>query len=1424
MGRQRGGILSKFIALLLPPLLLFHSAIAGAQQPDRSPSLNLGDAVVTGFSGTAAPDPNGRRPANKSATDLTFIDANGPSVRVIDVGRPGYVWDGRLFSAVKKFDVFAKDVGQVFGVALDDQPAPNIYVAATSVFGLHIVSRGRDGTPERRKKGGPGAGWMTGQFGLDLQGGPGGIFKIDGRTGVTTLFANVALDGVPNPGPGLGNLAYDPAHKQLFVSDLYTGMIHRFDLDGKDLGVYDHGVTGLGAAKLAVAPFNPRNRPNIASDRFDAEKPDTWGFAPAARRVWGLAVHEGRLYYSVVSGPQIWSVGIERDGGFAGDPRWELDVPAQSGPLPVSDIAFSQKGAMILAQRALIAGAYDYSAFTRPGEPQVFRVWLNGPNDPPSPGRWKLVPEEYAIGFAGNYRNTNGGVALGYGYGQDGTLSADACEFSLWSTAQNIRNAPPLKSRLDPGGPLVVHGIAGVPASPVRNFNEPPWTSYAVDYDDVFDDPRATGHLGSVRIYSKPCVPPAVYSGPGYPANPPYVSGPATTTTTTTVVPPPPPPPPTPCLNCPPPPCVNCPPALPPFDLGVGKIGEFNPANPYGPYNFTLGVRNLGPAISGPQTITVTDVVPPGMTFTNVTSSNWTCAPLPGPPIPAGGTLTCTYTGSFPIASNQALGWVTIVATGGAGPFKNCATLGQPDSDPSNDQACVTVDSKVGELIVKKVVVAHVHGTQLPSQNYTVNVTCGGTTTPLTLTDGGSQTVSNIPYNTSCSVVELPPTVPPNMCPSGTSGVWSIAYAPPQPLPPIVINAPTTTVTVTNTFDCIKDRPLGSIDLEKVVATPGIPSQTYPVTVNCGGTITTLNLVDGVTQTVSNIPLGTGCTVLEAPPALPPNICPPGSTPVWSTSYIYTPPGPVIITSTPVSVMVRNTLACSPVGGPTSSLRVLKVIINNTAASLAGMTFPATATCGGNATALNLSTNGPQFVNNLAVGALCSVVETTPLPAPPTTGCAKAGDVPTWVTPPTYVPVSIPITSGFVVPTITVTNTLDCKPAGSGGNGSLIVNKTVINNTNGQVSTAGLSYPATATCGGVPTSLTLTESTPGTVNNLALGTNCSVQEGPLPTVTCPTDYLPSWSTVYIPTTPVPVNGPNPSTITVQNTLVCKIIGAVRVAKQVINNTTADVSGLTFPMTVSCVAGSSPAATFPVTVSGGSSQTVHNIASGSVCTVNETLPPPPTTGCDGGKVPTWVTPPAYSPPSVIAANGAGPIITVTNTLNCEAPGSAHFAPSTCDPRTTIRKGGVCTCRFENMMRVSAGTCGCAAGTSFVASKGCVRPPECKPPMVPGAVPGVCVCPPGTVKKGSECVRPTVAVCNAPAKLNRKGACECPTDMVAVGKGCVARERRQLDVSPGLRNIPGGFGPGGGGRQGPSGGGREGPAGAGGGSPGISPGRR
>jgi uncharacterized repeat protein (TIGR01451 family) len=699
--------LFRIFTRLLPLMLLCHlvSGSAAAQQPDRPPNLNLGDAVVTGFSGTISPDTTRPPPANKSAVDLTFINPDGPSARIVGVGRPGYVWDGRLFQAPKTFDVFAKDVGQVFGVALDDQPVANIYLAATSAFGLNLVGRGADGKPERRKIGGPGAGWMKGQFGLDLQGDPGSIYKVDGTTGVVSLFAKVMLDGVPNPGPALGNLAYDAAHKQLFVSDLYTGMIHRFAIaDGSEPGTsYDHGVTGRAAANLAPVPFNPANRPNIANNRFNSENPDSWGFAPPERRVWGLAVQAGRLFYSVRNGsateaPQIWSVGIAQDGSFGADPRLDVDVAAQPGPYPVSDIAFSQRGAMIVAQRAPIAASYDYSAFTKPDEPRMLRYWLKDANDPPSPGLWKPMPEEYAIGFAGTYRNTDGGVALGYGYGPDGMINTGTCDTALWTTGQNLRNNPALRSQLDPGGPLVVNGLQGSPADMVRSANEPPAVSYFIDYDDKFDDARASGHMGSVRILARPCAGQIADSGQpgGYPSSsPPYVSGPQT--------------PPTTIPGCVGPNCTPCQfgtypdgSCKPPIDLAIKKTAseaKFDEKTGLWTIQFTVIVTNAGVPFSPGGFINITDPIPAGLTVTSATGTGWS---------PCTGNLLCGYNYGPGVFNTGATlpPLVITVTTKTPGKYENCAVVGLPpssgfhDTNLPNNKDCATVEVKYPPNVV----------------------------------------------------------------------------------------------------------------------------------------------------------------------------------------------------------------------------------------------------------------------------------------------------------------------------------------------------------------------------------------------------------------------------------------------------------------------------------------------------------------------------------------------------------------------------------------------------------------------------------------------------------------------------------------------------------------------------------------------------
>ena len=87
---------------------------------------------------------------------------------------------------------------------------------------------------------------------ITVDGGPGSIWRIDGRTGAVTLFANVTLGGVPNSGPALGALAFDPVSHQLFVADRDTGMIHRFTLDGVERGRFDHGSQALSRGRLAA--------------------------------------------------------------------------------------------------------------------------------------------------------------------------------------------------------------------------------------------------------------------------------------------------------------------------------------------------------------------------------------------------------------------------------------------------------------------------------------------------------------------------------------------------------------------------------------------------------------------------------------------------------------------------------------------------------------------------------------------------------------------------------------------------------------------------------------------------------------------------------------------------------------------------------------------------------------------------------------------------------------------------------------------------------------------------------------------------------------------------------------------------------------------------------------------------------------------
>jgi hypothetical protein len=461
-----------------------------------------GEAAVTGFSGAAAMTP---APQGVDPIAVTFIDPDGPSARVIDLRAAGGPPQAQALPAPKPFTVTAAQVGQVFAVALDKASPPNIYLGASSAYGLPIVLPAAEAgkPPQRLADGAPGAAFMAGLFGpAAVQGGPGSIWRIDGASGAVSLFANVALDGAPNPGPALGGLAFDPASNSLFVADRATGMIHRFGLDGVETGRYDHGVDGRKAAGLPPMAFDPAGRLDIASPNFHSQDPTSWGYAPPERRIFGLAVHAGRLYYAVADGLSVWSVAIGPNGAFGADARVELQVPPGDAPSEISKIIFDDRGRMILAERGAPTGAFDFLALAQPAASRVLRYRLLQP-DASAPPVWQAEPDEYAIGFAAALRNANGGVAIGFGYRPDGTLDTGACGGFLWTTGEQLRavDTPAIMAaQLAANGPLRLNGLQGNGLEAVRPDNVPPLRSYFVNYFDDPGNPAFHGHLGDIAI------------------------------------------------------------------------------------------------------------------------------------------------------------------------------------------------------------------------------------------------------------------------------------------------------------------------------------------------------------------------------------------------------------------------------------------------------------------------------------------------------------------------------------------------------------------------------------------------------------------------------------------------------------------------------------------------------------------------------------------------------------------------------------------------------------------------------------------------------------------------------------------------------------------------------------------------------------
>ena len=354
-------------------------------------------------------------PAAQGSAVVTIFGLNNPNAGPFntDFGAPMYShasWsEGNL--------------GSVFGVALD--ATGNIYVTGSTSYGAF--------------------GTVVGALGGNL----GVVYKLDGSTGVATVFAALPQSSTT----GLGNITYDCGHDQFFVSNMEDGIIYRLDNAGTILSTFDHG-----------APDNTTNT-----------------FPPLGDRVWAVEVHNNRVYYSVwwedAGNPsttvanEIWSIGLDGSGDFTGVAQLELTMPPNTGTdysNPVSDLRFSPTGTMLIAERGM-------SSEVNPVPHQSRLLEYSCVNS-----TWVPSGNVFGVGiFSGE--NTAGGVDMDFSVGGRVYATGDALQL----------------------GPQAVYGTQGLPATGGTIAN-----SILVDFNGNLGVQDKT-QIGSVAVpcnLEEPCL------------------------------------------------------------------------------------------------------------------------------------------------------------------------------------------------------------------------------------------------------------------------------------------------------------------------------------------------------------------------------------------------------------------------------------------------------------------------------------------------------------------------------------------------------------------------------------------------------------------------------------------------------------------------------------------------------------------------------------------------------------------------------------------------------------------------------------------------------------------------------------------------------------------------------------------------------
>lgn len=458
--------MNKAYRIFLAFAFVFLSASHAVSQNTPMPTCIKGQAVATCFAGY-----NPSTGVINDAFVVGVVDVHGPAVG------PGLNWPAPMYHGAGD-SWKSSNFGQVYGIAIDKRN--NVFITTSTSYGYY------SGDPRMY---GPGGG--------------GGIYRLDGITGVGSTFvstapytqtplATVGTTTLPNGSsaglkPGLGNICYSARHDRLYVTNHEDGVIYAINaLTGVVVGFYD--PSGLAGGPLATA--NPAMAADVPSP----------GFAPLGERLWGVGYNpvENRIYYSVwmedfSSGTPttrniIRSIGLTATGDFnpsSNDfPEIAMSDYGNNRSGPVSDIEFASSGKMLVGECSIFGstsrGAHQSRVFQYTG---VSQSWSS--------------PQQIYVGASSgsiNGENSSGGVDYGYGRMDSIRCTNLDCDSVLWLSGDFLAF---------PAGFSGIYGLQRTPASG-NTLTTVQSTGYFIDLNGVAGTQDKT-QIGDVDVFRDSC-------------------------------------------------------------------------------------------------------------------------------------------------------------------------------------------------------------------------------------------------------------------------------------------------------------------------------------------------------------------------------------------------------------------------------------------------------------------------------------------------------------------------------------------------------------------------------------------------------------------------------------------------------------------------------------------------------------------------------------------------------------------------------------------------------------------------------------------------------------------------------------------------------------------------------------------------------